>query len=84
MWWISPGKSNCDANCHTKWFPLLVNGKLTAGNGVTSNKLGLITLTDGNRQATYNGQPLYYYAGDIQPGDTGGQGMDGVWFTSPP
>jgi predicted lipoprotein with Yx(FWY)xxD motif len=25
---------------------------------------------------TYHGHPLYYYAGDSQPGDTTGQGLN--------
>jgi predicted lipoprotein with Yx(FWY)xxD motif len=80
----NPGKSNCDANCRMQWLPLLVSGKLIAGKDVTPNKLGLVTLSDGSRQATYNGQPLYYYFEDINAGDVKGQGMDGVWFTATP
>ena len=28
----------------------------------------------------YNNWPLYYYVGDVGPGDVDGQGVDGVWF----
>lgn len=30
-------------------------------------------------QATYNGYPLYTYAGDSGPGATAGNGVGGVW-----
>lgn len=80
----APGKTNCDAICHQKWIPVIVHAKLLADTGVLPNKLGLITLPDGTRQVTYSGYPLYYYYADTQPGDTLGQGMDGVWFTNQP
>jgi predicted lipoprotein with Yx(FWY)xxD motif len=80
----TPGKSNCDANCQKKWFPLLATGKLVADLGVNASKLGVIVLTDGTRQVTYAGLPLYYYIGDNEPGDTKGQGVDGLWFLSNP
>ncbi|MGW2937393.1 hypothetical protein ACWDA7_37460 [Streptomyces sp. NPDC001156] len=35
----------------------------------------------GKGKATYAGHPLYYYAGDHAPGDTNGQGIDGIWYT---
>ena len=35
-------------------------------------------------QVAYNDIPLYYYAGDEQPGDINGQGVGGVWFIVPP
>jgi predicted lipoprotein with Yx(FWY)xxD motif len=80
----TPGQSNCDAVCRMKWLPLIVTGRLTAGDGVNVGKLGIIFLADGSRQVTYGGQPLYYYYADNVPGDIGGQGIDGQWFTSPP
>ncbi len=78
------GQSNCDAVCRTKWLPLIVTGRLSAGDGVSVGKLGIAFLPDGSRQVTYGGQPLYYYYADNLPGDIGGQGIDGQWFTSPP
>jgi predicted lipoprotein with Yx(FWY)xxD motif len=80
----TPGKSNCDAVCQQKWLPLIVAGRLSVGNGVNLSKLGILILPDGSRQATYGGQPLYYYYADNAPGDVGGQGVDGMWFTTPP
>jgi len=80
----TPGKSNCDATCQKKWFPLIATGKLLADQGVNASKLGVIVLPNGTRQVTYAGLPLYYYVGDSRPGDTNGQGVDGLWFLTTP
>jgi hypothetical protein len=37
--------------------------------------LGTSTRSDGKSQLTYNGHPLYRYAGDGAAGDTNGQGL---------
>jgi hypothetical protein len=41
--------------------------------------LGTITRSDGKTQATYNGHPLYTYAGDHAAGQTTGNGVGGTW-----
>lgn len=72
--------SNCYDGCATTWPPLLVGtDKASAGEGVTG-ALGTTLRNDGNRQVTYGGVPLYYYAPDTNPGDTKGQGVGNVWF----
>lgn len=78
------GKSNCNSACLTVWQPLLVSGKLIAGSGVTQANLGITMLPDGTHQVTYLGAPLYTYTKDINPGDTNGFGVDGVWFLVAP
>jgi predicted lipoprotein with Yx(FWY)xxD motif len=68
------GKSACSGGCLTKWPALTVaaGAAATAGSGV-SGALGTITRTDdGTLQVTYNGLPLYFYAGDKAAGDTNG------------
>jgi predicted lipoprotein with Yx(FWY)xxD motif len=43
--------------------------------------------TDGTTEVTYHGHPLYYYAGDAQPGDTKGQALDqfgAEWYVLAP
>ena len=82
LYWFAPDtstKSNCNGSCATFWPP--VKGPATAGTGVTG-KLATITRSDGSMQATYNGHPLYTYAGDKAPGQATGNGLNingGVW-----
>ena len=49
--------------------------------------LGTITRSDGTKQVTYNGHPLYYFVGDSGPGQTTGQGSDNFgakwWLVAP-
>lgn len=72
----SPGTSTCNSGCASNWPPVLV----TDGGASGVSDLATITRNDGSIQATHNGRPLYFYAGDTNPGDTNGQGVGGVWF----
>ena len=82
LYWFVPDtatKSNCNGSCARFWPP--VKGPATAGPGVTG-KLGVITRSDGSKQAAYDGHPLYTYAGDTAPGQAKGNGLNlsgGVW-----
>jgi predicted lipoprotein with Yx(FWY)xxD motif len=72
-------KSNCNGSCATYWPP--VKGPVTAEAGLTGT-LGTITRSDGSKQATYNGHPLYTYISDSAPGQAKGNGLNlsgGVW-----
>ena len=72
--------SKCTGSCLTYWPP--VKGPVTAGSGVTGT-LGTITGSDGTKQATYLGHPLYTYIGDKSPGQATGNGKNlsgGVWW----
>ena len=83
LYWFAPDTSTtskCTGSCATYWPP--VKGPATAGSGVTGT-LGVITRPDGTMQATYNGHPLYTYAGDSAPGQANGNGKNlsgGVWY----
>src|SRR5438552_3194409 len=71
--------SKCTGACAQIWPP--VNAPATPGQGVTGN-LGTITRSDGSKQATYNGHPLYTYPADTAPGQAKGNGINidgGVW-----
>jgi predicted lipoprotein with Yx(FWY)xxD motif len=73
-------KSTCYGSCAVYWPP--VKGPVTAGPGVTG-QLGTITRTDGTKQATYNGHPLYTYIADSAPGQAHGNDINlngGLWF----
>ena len=69
-------KSACDGACASIWPPLVTKGKPTAGAGLTASKLGTTKRADGTTALTYNGHPLYTYAGDTAAGQTSGQGLD--------
>ena len=83
LYWFAPDtstKSNCSGSCATYWPP--VTGPVTAGSGVTGT-LGTITRSDGTKQATYMGHPLYTYVGDTSPGQNKGNGLNisgGLWY----
>ena len=68
--------SACGGACAGVWPPLTTAAEPTAGPGVTASKLGTIKRSDGATEVTYNGHPLYTYAGDSAPGETSGQGLD--------
>jgi len=79
------GVSNCSGDCATNWPPLVVtdDDELAAGDGVTG-ELDTIERDDGSLQVTYDGAPLYYFAGDSAAGDSNGEGVGGVWFIASP
>jgi predicted lipoprotein with Yx(FWY)xxD motif len=68
--------SMCSGACATDWPPVTTTGKPTAGKGLTASMVGTTTRSDGTKQVTYNGHPLYLYVGDQNAGDTNGQGVD--------
>ena len=83
LYWFAPDTSTtskCTGSCATYWPP--VKGPATAGSGVTGT-LGTITRSDGTKQVTYDGHPLYTYAGDSAPGQAKGNGLNvsgGLWY----
>ncbi len=81
----SANTSTCSGGCATNWPPLTLQAgqNPTAGAGVTGT-LGSFKRADGSTQATLNGMPLYYFSGDTAPGQTNGQGIQGVWFVAAP
>lgn len=75
--------SACGGACATVWPPLTTTGTPKAGTGVSASKLGTAKRDDGSTGVTYNGHPLYTYAGDSAPGQTNGEGIDGFgaeWY----
>ncbi len=83
LYWFAPDTattSKCNGSCARYWPP--VKGPVTAASGVTG-KLGTITRSNGTKQATYNGHPLYTYVGDTAPGQDKGNGLNlsgGLWY----
>lgn len=68
------GQSNCAGDCALAWPPFLaVEGDVANGNFNT------IAREDGAMQWTWNGSPLYFFAGDQEAGQINGDGINGVW-----
>ncbi|HLF61968.1 MAG TPA: hypothetical protein VI980_12410 [Acidimicrobiia bacterium] len=72
------GESTCDDSCAATW--PAVPGDAAISSDLDSALFSTTTRTEGTEQLTVSGQPLYRYAPDAGPGDTGGQGIGGVWF----
>jgi predicted lipoprotein with Yx(FWY)xxD motif len=78
-------KSTCSGECAKFWPPRLVgsNAHPAASIAGVPGTFGVITRTDGTRQLTYDGAPLYTFAGDKNAGDMNGQGLfasGGFWW----
>jgi predicted lipoprotein with Yx(FWY)xxD motif len=79
--------SMCSSACASAWPPLTVKAAPTAGTGATASDLGTISRSDGTKQVTYAGHPLYYFAGDKAAGQTNGEGSNGFgapWYLVAP
>jgi predicted lipoprotein with Yx(FWY)xxD motif len=74
------GTSSCTGECIATWPALASRQAVTAGPGADKALLSQTTRAEGTAQATYGSWPLYYYVGDVGPGDVDGQGVDGTWF----
>lgn len=74
------GKSNCSGDCLANW-PVFTQENFDVPEGFDKKDFGTITREDnGEKQVTYKGFPLYYFAKDQQEGDVNGQGVKDVWF----
>jgi predicted lipoprotein with Yx(FWY)xxD motif len=71
----SRSKSTCSGACASAWPPLRATGKPTVSGRASASLVGTSARSDGEQQLTYNGHPLYLYAGDEKAGDTRGQGL---------
>ncbi|MFE0420094.1 COG4315 family predicted lipoprotein [Streptomyces tendae] len=71
----------CYDECAKKWPPLTTDKPVTVtGKYTVPSNLGTVTRTDGKKQVTYGGHPLYFFTGDTAPKEIKGQGADGKWF----
>jgi predicted lipoprotein with Yx(FWY)xxD motif len=81
----SPSKSNCSGQCVAAWPPVLVTGSAKPQvSGVSGSLVGEITRSDGTKQITLDGWPLYTYAGDTAAGQASGQGVGKSWWAVTP
>jgi predicted lipoprotein with Yx(FWY)xxD motif len=67
---------------------VITTGNPKAAGGANTADLGTITRSDGTKQVTYKGHPLYYYAGDgTSGGETSGQAISSFgapWYVLTP
>jgi predicted lipoprotein with Yx(FWY)xxD motif len=73
------GKSNAAGAVLQSW-PIFNAVSITVDPSLDPEDFATITRDDGQKQITYNGWPLYYYAKDKAPGDVLGEGVGGIWF----
>jgi predicted lipoprotein with Yx(FWY)xxD motif len=91
----------CTGECAEAWPPFTLEGmESMMGEGMTSEDdsemmgaqldsmlLGTVAREDGSTQVTYNGYPLYYFVGDVEPGEVNCQAVEqfgGTWYVLSP
>jgi predicted lipoprotein with Yx(FWY)xxD motif len=85
LYWFSQDtatSSACNEICENNWAPDTGQPEFAPGVSLPG-KLSAFVRVGGATQATYNGHPLYIFAGDSEPGDADGNGVyeyGGHWF----
>jgi predicted lipoprotein with Yx(FWY)xxD motif len=70
------GRPVCTGACVKTWPPAIV-----ADGGDLPDHVATVDRPDGGgRQLTYDGHPLYRYAGDHSADDANGEGVGGQWY----
>jgi predicted lipoprotein with Yx(FWY)xxD motif len=77
------GASSCNGQCAVVW-PVFSSDTIKVSSPLDQADFGTITRTDGTKQTTYHGWPLYYYQADTKPGDVKGENVLDVWFVIKP
>lgn len=75
------GTSGCTDGCAVTW-PVFYKENPSIGTGLITSDFGVITRTDGSKQTTYKGWPLYYYQNDAKAGDVNGDKVGNNWFVA--
>ncbi|WP_299252655.1 hypothetical protein [uncultured Aquimarina sp.] len=76
-------QSECNNDCKTAW-PIFYQADLTLDDGLEASDFGVITRSDGDKQNTYKGWPLYYFLNDNVAGDTNGDKIGNNWYIAKP
>jgi predicted lipoprotein with Yx(FWY)xxD motif len=77
------GASACTGGCLAAW-PVFLKENPTLSAGLNASDFAVITRSDGSKQTTYKGWPLYYFAQDANAGDVNGDNVSNVWFVAKP
>jgi predicted lipoprotein with Yx(FWY)xxD motif len=75
-----PPKSNCDGDCAAKWPPVMAGSAAPQLDGIDASLVGTVTRSDGSKQLTIDGYPLYLFGSDSEAGEAKGQAVGGVWW----
>jgi predicted lipoprotein with Yx(FWY)xxD motif len=81
------GGSTCTGGCAANWPFVPAPTSLPTSLPGVSGHVGMTTRSDGARQVTIAGHPVYTFAGDSAPGQTNGQGVvldGGLWTAASP
>lgn len=81
------GSSNCTGGCLTVWPIFYADASATFSSELTAADFATITTATGEKQTTYKGWPLYYYAPGGTPeaaGETKGEAVNNIWFVAKP
>jgi predicted lipoprotein with Yx(FWY)xxD motif len=73
------GKSECVSTCADNWPPVYVEPGIKI-----SGDFSVITRSNGQKQLTYKGKPLYFFVKDKNPGDKTGDNVNNVWHVVAP
>ncbi len=69
-----PGVSNCTGTCLENWPALIAHD-----GAAPEAPFSLVTRDSGDEQWALYGMPLYFFAGDSQPGDVTGDEVGDLW-----
>lgn len=73
--------SGCEGDCLLSW-PLFQADPRVLADGLDDANFGSFVRSDGSRQTTYLGWPLYYYKNDTSPGIIAGQNKAKLWHAA--
>lgn len=79
--------STCNGECAQDWPPVTTAAAATVAGSAVSADLGTTTRSDGTKQVTYKGHPLYFFKKDEDSGDAYGQGSKAFgagWYVLKP
>ena len=77
------GVSTCYGGCAGIW-PVFSANTIVVSPPLLAANFSSITRTDGVKQTTYKGWPLYYFKADQKPGDVKGENVLQTWYVARP
>lgn len=79
----SSGTSVCSGSCAAIW-PVFSTDTIAVSPPLVASDFSSFVRTDGTKQTTYRGWPLYYFQADSTPGDVYGENVTHNWFVVKP